>query len=198
MTTAHWKALFQTALFLLALAAASANATNVTFNYTGNQFNPAASSADNLGRHLSASVTFLDSVQNLTGEVDGSAIVAWSIEVAGVPATHVDSSTGANNADWPLWFKFLDGNIVGWQLLAQQSLSQFFPEIYTTSQSPYARIAPTADFYVKDVNSSSIAYIQDLPGTWSPVPLPAGFSLLTSSLIVIAIALRRSNRRIDS
>ena len=161
----------------------------VTYNYTGLPF---ASGID-AGRHVKASVTFVDGVVGLTGIATGTSVESWSIEVSGLPATHIDSATGFTLHSWPLWFKFSDGAIINWQMLGAPQAAANSTEIYTTKKSPYGAILATAD--VHRIGTGLQGVLSSAPGTWTAAPVPEVPSLLlflTGLCAVGALTARRS------
>jgi hypothetical protein len=99
----------------------------------------------------------------------------------------LDNTNAVTNSQWPLWFHFDNGALTGWQLLAQAATNQL-PEIYTTQNSPYVSIQPTADDYF---NGTQDVYNLNSPGSWAVVPLPAAIWLFGSALAVIGVFGRR-------
>lgn len=152
---------------------------SVTYNYIGNSFTESPSGM--IGNWITASVTFNNPLVTgrFTGDVDENSVSAWSIQVAQLPNSKLDNTNGWHN-QWPLWFHFENGVVTGWQLLAAPN-NQSFPEIYTTHNSAYPRINPTADYYALDPNNNyGINYNQ--AGNWSVVPVPAAVWLFSSAL----------------
>ena len=160
----------------------------VTYNYTGLPF----ISGIDAGRHVKASVTFVDGVAGLTGIATGRSVESWSIEVSGLPATHIDSATGFTLASWPLWFKFSSGAIINWQMLGAPQAAANSTEIYTTMKSPYGAILATAD--VHRIGTGLQGVLSSAPGTWTAAAVPEVPSLLlflTGLCAVSASTIRR-------
>ena len=161
----------------------------VTYDYTGLPF---ASGID-AGRHVEASVTFVDGVVGLTGIATATSVESWSIEVSGLPATPIDSSTGFTLSGWPLWFKFSAGAIIDWQMLSAPQAAANSTEIYTTKGAPYGGILTTADVY--RIGTALQGTLSSAPGTWTAAAVPEAPShllLLAGLCAVGASAARRS------
>jgi hypothetical protein len=164
----------------------------VTFNYTGNPFDLGESSTD-LGRHVTATVTFEDSVLGYTGLVDASRVLTWAIRVAEIPDSEMGSATGAVVDDWPLYFVFENGAISEWQVLARPA-PVGVPEIYTTRNSPYDGILPTGDNYypASYAVDGHNAYNEATPGVWAVVAVPESgtYALMLAGLALLGAASR--------
>ncbi len=168
----------------------------VIFDYTGNPFDQ-GNVPGSMGQHLTASVTFGDAVSGFTGIADGSFVSAWSIRVAGLPNTELHN-LNAISADWPLWFRFVNGTIEDWQLLGRPSFpNPSVVELYTTRNSPFSRINPTFDFY--ELSNTTSVFTENNPGVWqrrtpAGVPEPTAASLAALGLIGMAASVRRRVR----
>lgn len=180
------------ALAVIALPAGPAMAATM-YSYTGNPFDTALTTPDLQGKHISASVTFASDKSSYIGILSTDDVVNWTIEIAGVPGTMFNSAINSGNSRWPLWFDIQAGAIVNWQLLAQLSPTSFYPEIYTTRNSPYASIASTADYYNLDIASSVQGVNLDNSGVWAPVPEASSFVTAAFGLLSIALAIRRKH-----
>lgn len=188
-----YKRLSSTLLALIGCLALSDANASLTYNYTGNPFDDSSNSSW-VGNWLVASVTFSDPniTSGFSGDVYDSSVSQWSIEVSQVPSTRQDNTTNSWHSQWPLWFHLNNGVITGWQLLARPLGTQY-PEIYTTSNSTYPSINPTADYYL--ANTTDYAANLRQPGIWAvastPIPIPATTSLIGLALAGLAFVRRR-------
>jgi len=183
----------------------AANAA-VVYNYTGLPFAANQSTAF-VGNHITATVTFDDSVAGFTGVVGAAAVLGWAIRVEGVAGTELTDSTGYQIPAFPFYFAFNSGDIQSWQFLARAAPGAppalWYPEVYTTHNSPFGNILPTADFYVQVGNASGGAVVYggnvNTPGVWQlvptsvPEPVIGGF-LLGAGWMVCATMARRRRR----
>jgi hypothetical protein len=168
---------------------------DVTYNYTGNPFTGVDTTPGFAGDHLIASVTFLDSVIGFTGVANAPSVLSWSIQVAEVPTTRIDSSFGSLSTIWPPFFSFENGTITSWQLLAAPNPFDQFPELYTTHNTNFPSINPTADYYISDHFANNVGSVLNNAGSWSPVtvPLPSSLVAMLSSFLIIGMTVRRKN-----
>ncbi len=154
----------------VALTAYGTSHAAIVFNYTGNAFEPPLSQSL-VGGRVSATVSFVDSVAGYTGVVDASSVLSRAIRLNGVAGTELNSLSNSTDVRWPLWFRFSSGAITGWQLLAHPNPTTSLPEIYTTRDTPFTNIVPTADYYI--VSGTVFGQCIANPGIWSPVPEPS-------------------------
>ncbi len=153
---------------------------STSYIYTGNPFTDSPSGL--VGNWITASITFSDPLvtEGFTGDVYEASVSEWSIQVAQMPSSKLDS-TDAWHDQWPLWFHFEGGIIAAWQLLAEP-VGQHYPEIYTTHNSGYPSINPTADYYL--INGvDNYGFNLNQAGSWSVVPIPAALWLFFSALV---------------
>ncbi|MBN8510057.1 MAG: PEP-CTERM sorting domain-containing protein [Burkholderiales bacterium] len=183
--------------FLGALAAGAAGlaisagaSAAVTYHYKGNPFDHHENAPSLIGNFVTATVTFDDSVVGYTGTVGSSSVLSWAIRIAQIPGSEMGSATGAVSDSWPLYFVFDHGVITAWQVLAHPApLAN--PEIYTTHDSPYGNINPTADYYLLDRFTAGSTV--DQPGVWA-IPEPGTYLLMLAGLGAIAAIARRRRR----
>ncbi|WP_338849273.1 hypothetical protein V8J88_09875 [Massilia sp. W12] len=176
----------------LTMGTIASAAASVTFHYTGNPFSAQYSNPSLSGKHIVGSVTFDDSVRGFTGEVGQAAIQSWSIGVANTPSIQFNSTANATDSNWPLWFRFDQGVITGWQFLARESTADQFPEIYTTHNSPYSYILSTGDYYSSDRSNRMSGLNINSAGVWAaPVPETSSALMMLAGLGVLLTSMRK-------
>ncbi len=160
-------------LLFCAITASSVNAATI-YNYIGNPFTSSRNGTEFIGDWLTASITIFNPISSdFTGDIFSNGISQWTIQVAQVPNTRLDSNNAVLRLEWPLWFHLENGQITAWQMLAVPSFPQSgsfqISEIYTTRLSPYGSINSTSDEFVLSVPEMAQSVSYNNPGNWTRV-----------------------------
>ena len=189
--------LFLVSLVVMPLLVAAPVMADVTYNYTGNQYNYFSSAPPDasLGTNLTASFTFNSSVvtAGYTGYENFKAtandpltnnITSWSVTSGSITLLSQPSDPEAEAYGK---FHFTNGTIDNWYFAVGVN-----PGYYLMSYNPPGSGASVFDmgndYYVKDPNVRTWNAVYNNPGMWtkegpSPVPIPAAVWLFGSGLM---------------
>ncbi len=199
------KAVLFGVLFIAALAfqlaAAPASHADVTYNYTGDDYNVwTRADASVFGQNLTLSVTFASYVSTYTGLIVGptgtNGIVSWT---ATSGLINLSSATGVDTEGWQA-FQFTNGAITQWFFYGSASASPtstYLDTIYYSDNSWAGNAAGSYDYVNYDWQLATYQSIGagygtgPLPGTWttpsaSSVPLPGALLFLSSGMLSVA------------